>query len=382
MKRVAAQSFLEFGNARLRALCQAVGFEDADTQTVQRFFTFMGSPWGEQRIGTIPIWRSDITDDHTPFEFSLALEGTRPEIRFLIEAQGTRANPTTLQSSWHDGLLLNHRLHREFGVPLERFACVQDLFEPRNPSVRFSLWHAFCLKPGGEPEFKVYLNPHARGPEQAKALVKEALERLGFSRAWRCLSEVAMRRGEKDQPVYFSLDLSAHRAARVKLYVAHREATCEDIQVVMSQAKEHAPDEVHAFCKGVLRSEGPFLGTRSTLTCLSFTSDEDARPSSVTLHCPIRSYAKHDQDAMERIGAILAPKSHAVLERAVRALANRRLDEGVGLIQWASMRWQGSKARTTFYLATEAYGTPRVLPRVLNEGRAREDGGPFTAAVA
>ena len=46
-----------------------------------------------------------------------------------------------------------------------------------------------------------------------------------------------------------------------------------------------------------------------------------------------------------------------MLDRCVWALANRPLEAGVGLIQWASMRREGGKVRTTFYLATEAYGT-------------------------
>ncbi len=45
-----------------------------------------------------------------------------------------------------------------------------------------------------------------------------------------------------------------------------------------------------------------------------------------------------------------------MLDRAVSALANRKLHEGVGLIQWASMRREGGKMRATFYLAAEAYG--------------------------
>ncbi|HYO74676.1 MAG TPA: tryptophan dimethylallyltransferase family protein, partial [Archangium sp.] len=36
--------------------------------------------------GNAPRWPSDITDDGTPFEFSLAIDGEEPELRFLIEA--------------------------------------------------------------------------------------------------------------------------------------------------------------------------------------------------------------------------------------------------------------------------------------------------------
>ncbi|HLL05878.1 MAG TPA: tryptophan dimethylallyltransferase family protein [Myxococcaceae bacterium] len=363
VERTSNLSFLEFGLSRIQALCSAVGFSAPETQKVEEFFSFMTSPWSTRLIGEASPWRSDVTDDHTPYELSLALEGGRPEIRFLMESQ-RKNGATTLQSSWDDGIQLNERLQQHFGVPMDRFKQVEDLFEPRNPTARFSLWHAFCLKPNGQPEFKVYLNPKARGVENSKLLVKEALTRLGFTNAWRFLSEVAMRRGAKDQLVYFSLDLSGQKVSRVKIYVAHTDANAEDIEAVMSQAKEYVPGEALAFCER-LQKEGRFNGMRSTLTCLAFTSDDDARPYSVTLHCPIRCYVEHDGESLRRLSGVLTPQNHAALDRAVKAMARRPLESAVGLIQWASMRREGGQVRTTFYLATEAYGivVPRTVPR-------------------
>lgn len=350
--RIPWQSLGSFGSDRLDALCHAVGFGTRDTRTVRRTFELMCSPWGEQPLGRAPEWRSDITDDHTPFELSLAMEGGQPEVRFLLEAQG---QPTTLRSSWEAGLALNERLHRELGVSLERFEEVKELFAPRDARARFGLWHAVCVAPGGAPALKVYLNPFARGPEGAEELVRESLERLGCAGAWRFLSTVAMRRGHRDVPVYFSLDLSAHRAARIKVYLAHREATAEDIEYVMSLAREYVPGESRDFCQGLQEDTGPFRGSRPTLTCLSFTSDDASRPSSVTLHFPIRCYAMSDADALRRIRPLLDVETRALLERAVGALARRPLKDGVGLIQWVSMRRQGGGRRATFYLSTEAY---------------------------
>ncbi|HYH99816.1 MAG TPA: tryptophan dimethylallyltransferase family protein [Hyalangium sp.] len=356
--QIADMSFLDFGNSRIAALCKSAGFTSVDTQKVQKYFTFMTDSWNSRRVGETSPWKSDISDDHTPFELSIALEGSRPEIRFLIEAQN---HPTTLQTSWDDGLALNERLNKEFGLSLEHFNRVKELFEPHNPQVRFSLWHAFCLKPDGRAEIKVYLNPLARGSEHANEIVEEALSRLGFKHAWRFLSQVVMRRGVQDEVLYFSLDMGGQSVSRVKIYVAHRDAAPEDIEAAMSQAKEYSAGEARAFCEAIQGDDNRFSAQRSTLTCWAFTSDDDERPYSATLHCPIRSYADNDRDALRRIRAVLDPKSHAVLDRCVWALANRPLEAGVGLIQWASMRREGGRVRTTFYLATEAYGT--VAPR-------------------
>jgi DMATS type aromatic prenyltransferase len=333
-----------------------VGYGAENTERVKRFFTFMCEPWGSRRIGTTPPWKSDITDDHTPFELSLAIEERRPEARFLMESQNAHG-PTTLRSTWEDGLALNERLNQEFGVRLERFELVKDLFEPVSSSARFALWHAFFLKAGGMPDIKVYMNPAARGPEHSQAVVKEALERLGFSGAWRCLSEQAMRPDGKDQIIYFSLDLSEQRAARVKIYIAHRDMTAERLESVMSLAKEYAPGEAWIFCQALKGHTGRFEASRPVLTCLSFTADGDEHPTSVTLHVPVRCHVRNDEESMERIRFLLDPSSHALLELTVKALTHRQLDAGVGLIQWASMRRQGGALRTTFYLATEAYGT-------------------------
>lgn len=351
-------TFQEFGNARLQALCQAVGHGPADIETAQRFFTLMSSPWGTQRIGTSPPWRSDITDDCTPFEFSLALDGDTPEVRFLIEAQN---GPTTLRSSWEDGLALNERLSHALDVPLHRFERVKDLFEPRDPAARYALWHAFGLRPGGRPAVKLYLNPQAHGLDASSAIIQEALQRLGFASAWQFLSRVAMRRGAQDTPIYFSLDLSGHRAARVKVYIAHQDATPDDVEAIMAQAREYVPGEAQAFYGHMVGNADRAQAPRALQTCLAFTSDDDAHPASVTLYIPVRCFARNDRDTMQRIRAALEPSRFAMLERAVLALAGRPLEAGVGLVQWASVRREGGNRRLTFYLATEAYGaaTPR-----------------------
>ncbi len=68
---------------------------------------------------------------------------------------------------------------------------------------------------------------------------------------------------------------------------------------------------------------------------------------------------------MERIRFLQEPRAQMVLKQAVYALAHRPLAAGTGLIQWASMRRQDGRVRTTFYLATEAYGalaSQRVAP--------------------
>ncbi len=97
---IASQTFEQFGNSRIDALCTAAGFSSTDTQKVQQYFTFMTSSWNTRRVGDASPWKSDISDDHTPFELSLALEADRPEVRFLIEAQNSAHHPADELGRW------------------------------------------------------------------------------------------------------------------------------------------------------------------------------------------------------------------------------------------------------------------------------------------
>ncbi|MBW4458354.1 MAG: hypothetical protein KME55_40400 [Nostoc indistinguendum CM1-VF10] len=344
------QTFKTFGAAKLSSLCNALNLRTETTLALQ-LLDIVIARWGDHTIGRVPLWNSDITDDHTPFEFSLAFDGKQPELRVLIEAQG---NPTTLMSSWTAALDVNERLNWEFGVSLERFTRVKDLFEPHDPQAKFSLWHSFCLKPGAVPKFKVYLNPQAHGSHLASSLVKEALERLGFSRAWDFLSKVALCRREKDQLIYFSLDLDKSLMARVKVYVAHKDATANDVEEVLAGAPEYIEGSGSMFCREMAKGERLF-DARPLITCFAFTADNDAQPFSATLHLPIRCYADNDYTVMQRICHFLTPEDKKLYKQAVMMFAGRPLETGVGLQTYASFKRQGGRQITTVYLSPEAY---------------------------
>lgn len=47
----------------------------------------------------------------------------------------------------------------------------------------------------------------------------------------------------------------------------------------------------------------------------------------------------------------------SVLDRALKSIAERPLDEGVGLISFVSLRMGQLRPGVTVYLASEAYGT-------------------------
>src|SRR5687767_12841756 len=106
----------DYGMKRLSSLARVAGLE-AQLDSMQRFFLEALGVWGRARVDEAPPWASDVCDDHAPFEFSIAVDGGRPELRVLVEARG---EPATLRSNQAAGARLNGWLEREFGADLGR----------------------------------------------------------------------------------------------------------------------------------------------------------------------------------------------------------------------------------------------------------------------
>jgi DMATS type aromatic prenyltransferase len=347
----------EYGAEQLSRLCEAVGFtRPADAL---KLFREMLGVWGGSSLESTPTWHSDVTDDTTPFEFSIAFREGSSELRFLIEAQGTSP---TLSSYWEAGLALSALLARRYGVDLERLHRIESLFSPTGSSAAFAIWHAVCLRPDRPPDFKLYLSPQAKGKAQARAVVEEALQVLGLASAWEVYAEHALRRGpELDALTFFSIDLTPRPEARVKVYTAHHAATLDDLMAVLRAAPDD-PAELARFYQ-VTTSGRPHIG-RPPITSLAFTAGRRA-PIEATLHVPIRAYVAHDEEARDRIRAALATRAHAlsVYDRVIAAFAARRLDAGVGMHSYVSRCTYQGGSRHTIYISPEAY---RVMPPRMN----------------
>lgn len=338
----------DVGLEKLESLCAAIGMA-SELESATRLFNLFSETWAD-RLLTAERPASDITDDGSPFEFSLALEDGRPELRMLTEAQGELASPA---SNWHAAWALTEQLGRSYGVDLERARSIADLFAPNADTRVFSLWHAGCLRPGAPVELKLYFNPAARGSDRVDATMDEAFARLGQSASLAWMREHALLRDE-DHFVYFSLDLGAHAEARTKVYVAHRNACAVDVERVMSAAPTHVRGDALRFCDMMAGQRGPFE-KRPLLTCMAFVG-QVAEPRTVTLHLPIRCYVPSEQVALDRIAAFLPAKDADLHERAVHAMLGRPLSDSPGMQTYASFRRTKTRQeRLTVYLSPELY---------------------------
>lgn len=339
-------TYRQFGVGKLRALLDGLGLGE-HTRTATRIFDALTDSYARLPLDATPLWPSDITDDGTPFEFSVAFSGGEPSVRILSEAQRP---PFHEQSAWQAALAVNQRLRAIPGVDFGRFDRIAQLFEPRaGTPARFGLWHAGELRSDGSLAFKVYLNPRIAGNERAPELVREALACLDADYIWR---NIAGRLNTRSELLYLSLDLAAGPDARVKLYLGHPGATSNEIDALTLNSPGYTPGRASTWIEALTGTAGPF-DARPILTCHGFRSP--AQRPDLTIHVPTRCYVDHDAEALVRASCLLGADRAVSFSAGVHAMAGRPLETGRSMISYVSLRPEGAAVRVTTYLALEAF---------------------------
>jgi hypothetical protein len=344
---------VDFATSRFKSLCYGAGY-GSDTEAVAGTLRGLLAACGDAPVGGTPSeWVSEISDDNTPIEFSVAIADGKAEVRALFEPEGEEP---TLAAYRAAGLRFNQRLERRFGADLTRFRDVQDLFLPEEMAGPFAVWSSVVFRQRRAPVFKAYFNPNAQGVDNAHDLVNEALQRLGLGRAWQSLTQHILARGAKlDELKYFALDLTSEAQARVKVYVRHHAASPEDLEFASVPAHSHVPGETLSFVRAMRGGHGR-LHARAAFTCSSFIGDTGDRPASTTVYVPVCAYARDDARVQQRVKEYLVEQGGdpRLYDSVLAAYANRPLDAGVGMQSWVALRRHDEQIRLTVYLATEA----------------------------
>jgi DMATS type aromatic prenyltransferase len=352
---------------RFRALAGPIGFGAEDLRVAEDIFRCLLAPWADLPFGSQARYPSDVTDDHSPYEFSLAIDGVNPELRFLVEAQ---ASKPSLSTNWEQAHAVNATLEARYGVSLERLRAIETLYTPLDRSSRFCAWHAVCFRKGKKPEFKIYLNPQAQGTQHALVIVAATLSKLGFHGADAVIAE---RPG--DEIKYLSLDLVERVGARVKVYAAHHDASAQAIDAALRDASDYRPGQVAEFCHAMGGSYGPY-DQRPVQTCLAF-ADGGPMPVAGTVYFPVRAYAESDLEARDRILAYLDDERASLYARALAGFAERPLQDGVGMQTYVSLRQYAGPRRVTVYLSPEVYAV-----QMPGSGRASGGSPPLRGSSA
>jgi DMATS type aromatic prenyltransferase len=366
---------------RMTLLCELLSGGPAISETMGVVKSLMEG-WGNRPV-SLPPFPSHIGDDHSPFEFSLAFAANSPaELRMLVEAQA-EVDDATLAQTRDAGLRLNERLAERYGLPLERFETVRDLFLPDEPQGAFALWHAVCMWTERAPEFKLYLNPQCHGADDARRVVRDAFQRLGLGASLDALFSRGGWRGEDlDEIRYFSLDLSSSNRARVKVYYRHHHATALDLERSFSYAQSHQANDVSHFLARVAPHTQVF-DRKPIGSCFSFVQGT-AEPLAATLHFPIAHYSANDGVAATLVAnGLPAGPARDGYVRMLEAFSPRPLHHGSGLQSYASFRREKAGIRTTVYVSPEVYqpamyGDLRASVRAL-EGSLANDNAETSA---
>lgn len=350
---------------RTGELCRAVGFPEFPDKHADLIREMLG-PGGARPIDQPPAWPCDVADDHTPVEYSLAVDHTgRPAVRLLLETLG--ASPS-LRTNVCAARELLPRLAERYGFSLAPFEAVAELFLPEDeePQGRFAWWWSVVLRPGAPPAFKIYFNPEVRGRSAAPGLVAAGLDRLGFGGAFDTLTRRALRPGALDRYAFFSIDLHTQPDPRVKVYLAHHDADLAQLLRAARAAREVDEEQVREFTAIAGGGTGRFRA-RPLISSLSFLAGDTDRASGYSVYLPVRDYAEDDEVTLRRAHTLLTRHGMdpAVLDRALAVVARRPLNEGVGLIPHLSLRTGRPHTGLTVYLSAETYAVTPPRPESL-----------------
>ncbi|MDQ3406466.1 MAG: tryptophan dimethylallyltransferase [Actinomycetota bacterium] len=365
-----AFSLGDFTDAQLRRLMSAIGLGDSADEVCAIVADLIG-PAARRPLSAPPLWCSDVADDHTPIEYSIAFdEDGTPTLRLLVECVAQSPGPRTNMLAAVGAL---DRLAGRLSLTLDKFDVVRDLFLPADPVGHFTMWYSIVVRPGSAPKVKIYFNPEVQGIARASRLVSEGLDRLGFTGSSDWLRAHSPRPGAAmDRYSFFALDLDDSPKSRVKVYVSHLDATIRDAQYAASAGRAvHGMDVIDLadFCDIASGGDDTF-GGRPLVSAYTFLSGDSAQPSGYSLYVPIRDYVSDDEAALHRVRRLMDRYGldASTLERAIGAVTSRPLAAGVGLIAHVSLRIGPPRPGVTVYLSAEAYGV--AAPRPARVGAA------------
>ncbi|GAP85236.1 putative tryptophanase [Rosellinia necatrix] len=359
-----SQSYIDEAKRQIFSLCRAVAVDDTRKDQLASAVELTMSDWGKSRIPEeidTSGWVSHVSNDHSPFEYSVVLDQStgEAEVRFLVEGQlsGGRGDGDFLPQLQEKALQLTREIAGNYSatVSLDRFDLVRDLFMPAKPEGKFSAWHSYAASQKG-PEWKVYFNPSAvPGRDKTLVATRTALERLGMGDTWRLVEDTL---SPSESVVYISLDLCSDADhARVKVYISHTSATAQAIAQKHVALSPHADAyEVQRFCEAMAGgSLGSYTG-KPLLSCFAFTT-RAPRQAEGTVHFPIDGYAADDDEAVRRVEQYLAAVGTAPLYkqryRRIIGAMQRKLPHRRPCIQsWVSLKQKaGGRQSNTFYLS-------------------------------
>ncbi|RYP63917.1 hypothetical protein DL771_009029 [Monosporascus sp. 5C6A] len=329
--------------------------------------------WGDKAIpDQVPEWRSFCSEDHSPVEYSVAVDYRTgaAHLRYLVEPQADEATPEAFQARALEFVGVLDQQYQDT-VSLDRVKAIRDIFLPTDGEARGKFAAFFsqaASRNASVPEWKIYLDPRTRGTENAWNFVRATLTRLGMEEAFEVITQTME---PTDIPFVFALDLNPGPDSRVKVYFEHPNGMAADIAAKLAAiCPETNPKEVERFLVTMSGgSPGPYRG-KPAGTCIAFKMGEDGRLRAPegTMYFPISEYAPHDQEVRRRIERHLARIGNGDIlrsyQRSIDVLKKRPLEAGRGLHSWVAFKTTKMRGDVfTFYISAEMYNALPVRER-------------------
>ncbi|WP_327319014.1 tryptophan dimethylallyltransferase family protein [Streptomyces sp. NBC_01235] len=315
------KTFGQFLEEKWTAVCNGLGIDQWETETVLADLREVIHPWGARPVGTRCDPPSFVSADGFPAELSVSWKAGRPEVRILFESLGSDPTPLGCQEA---GRELTRRLAGSPGTDIARYLGVEDLFITSAPDrYRATIWHSLAWRPGKRPHYKVYLNPQVHGLDRAYDVMAEAMHRLGLADAWEPVAhrgEELARRGHELE--LMALDLDGGDTSRVKVYFRHLPMPMGELDTVAALAHRYEPARA-ARARGVIYGRDGGTVSNEPMTCLAFREGTPG-PEEANVYLRLPDNTRSDAEAALRIARLMEvegidPRPHAEILRQLTA---------------------------------------------------------------
>jgi hypothetical protein len=349
---------------RLARITRGFGLDEPAVAELTGAFAAMSEPWGEAAATDLPP--SDVSSDGSPVEFAVDLDERHPAVQFAVEPlpiDGTRDGASAAARRMMSMLV------KRYGADDTRWRAVADLYLPERPARDHVAMYGAEIGRGRPLGFKVWFYPGVAGEEATGELLRRGLDRLAMPAAWDAVRAHARRGLDTDLPMLISLDLTADRSARVKVYFRHYDIGADALADLMGHQPGFVPKKIGELCRRVVG--GDDLAEQPPVSCLTFTADEPGRVRAATLYLPLWRYASDDEVVRVRVGRLLRDqgRSPAAYHHGLEQVAGRPLDGGRGIHNYLS--WQPGRHGPRF----KVYWSPE-LRHINPPVRYRHEGPP------
>lgn len=377
----------------LQALLNAADYPLVDQFNALGFFYNLVAPsLGAKPEGPEAEWKSFMTDDHSPVEYSWkwGSGGGAPEIRYSVEPIGRRAGSSAdpLNQEATCDLLTRLRAGKLPGLDLEWFEHFKsELLGPGTPASKAAvasqstLFLAFEVG-AGPVGVKAYFIPVEAPGNSAMNQISRAVASAG------CSSLAAFTRlndflssdpyGRTVKPFMLGIDCVSPAESRIKIYSRSRATSFNLVRRVMSigglrEGIADAEEELRRLWGLVLGLEEAFAAEaelegndahETAGVLFYFDVAAKAALSDVKVYIPVRHYARSDRAAAEGLVAYLESQGRAGYGRQylemIEMLATRNGASGsAGVQTYISCAHKKGKLVVTSYLTPQCYHPSR-----------------------